>query len=220
MKKSFLSIVFLVIIAPCFINAQFFTGGNIGLSTTGGTQDYGNGSQDKTSYLSLDFGPMAGYFLSDKMAAGARIIVSLDKITTPPTSPGGDEMVNTETTMGIVPFMRYYAVQADKFSLFGQAQGSITMGKEKTKTGSTEADGPKTTSIGINIFPGVAFDVSDRIALEAHINLFSFGFNLITEKLETEFNTTKETTRNFNFGVNTDNIATSGAITIGAIVKL
>jgi len=200
-------------------HAQLFTGGNLGLSTSGGKEDYGNGEQDKTSYFNLDFGPMAGYFLSENLAAGVRVMVSLDKTTTPPYTPGGDETVNSETTIGFMPFVRYYAVQLDKFSVFGQAQAGFAMGKEKTKVGGTETDGPKTTTIGFGVWPGIAFDVSDHVALEAHVNLFSFAFSVETEKLETEFVTSKETTRNFNFGVNADNIITTGAVSVGAIYK-
>jgi opacity protein-like surface antigen len=208
-----------MILTSGIINAQLFTGGNIGLSTSGGKEDYGTGEQDKTSYLNLDFSPMAGYFLTDNLAAGARILVSIDKTTTPPFSPDGDETVETETTFGIMPFIRYYAVQLNKFSIFGQAQAGVAMGKEKTKTGSTETDGPKTTTIGFGVVPGIALDVSDNVSLEANINLFSLSFNVVTEKEETEFVTSKETTRNFNFGVNTDNIATTGAISVGAIIR-
>ena len=219
MKKISVFVLILAISTSCFLNAQLFTGGNIGLSTSGGTEDYGNGEQDKTSYLNLDFGPMAGYFLSENIAAGVRILVSLDKTTTPPYSPGGDETVNSETTFGFMPFIRYYAVQLNKFSVFGQAQAGVAIGTEKTKVGSTETDGPKTTTIGFGVLPGVALEVSDHVSLEAHINLFSFTFIVETEKLETEFVTSKETTRNLNFGVNTDNIATTGAISVGAIFK-
>ncbi len=219
MKKLSLSILLFMIITAGMLNAQLFTGGNIGFSTEGGTEDYGSGTQDKTSYLDLNFGPMAGYFLSEDLAAGARILVSIDKTTTPPFSPGGDETVDSETTFGIMPFIRYYAVHMNKFSVFGQAQGGISVGKEKIKTGSTETDGPKTTTFGFGVIPGVALDVSDHVALEAHINLFSFAFSVETEKLETEFVTSKETTREFRVGVNADNIATTGAVSVGAIFK-
>lgn len=219
MKKLSLFILLFMILTSGIINAQLFTGGNMSLSTSGGTEDYGNGEQDKTSYLNLDFGPMAGFFLSENLAGGIRILVSLDKTTTPPFSPGGDETVDSETTFGFMPFIRYYAVQLNKFSVFGQAQAGASFGTEKTKVGSTETDGPKTTTIGFMVFPGIALDVSEHVSLEAHINLFNFAFNSVTEKQDTEFINSKETTRSFSFGVNTDNIATTGAISVGAIIK-
>ena len=219
MKKTAIFVLVLTIATSCFLNAQFFAGGNIGFSTTGGTEDYGNGAQDKTSYLNLDFAPMAGYFLSENLAGGIRMLVSLDKTTTPPYSPGGDETVNSETSIGFTPFIRYYALQVNKLSVFGQAQAGATFGKEKTKVGSTETDGPKTTTISFGVIPGIAFDVNDHVALEAQINLLSFAFSVETEKFESEFTTSKETTRNFDFGVNMDNILTTGAISVGGIFK-
>ncbi|HJX71840.1 MAG TPA: outer membrane beta-barrel protein [Bacteroidales bacterium] len=213
MKNKSVFVLFLTIVTSCCLNAQLFVGGSIGLSTSGGTEDFGTGEEDKTSYLSLDFGPMAGYFLSDNLAAGLRILSSIDRTKTPPYIEDGDATIATETTFGFVPFLRYYAVHFNKFSVFGQAQAGVTMGSEKTKTGSTETEGPKTTTIGFRVLPGVALEVGDHVMLEANINLFGFGFSTETEK----FNDNKEKTNNFSFGVTMDNIATSGAISIGAI---
>lgn len=218
MKKLSLFIVLLMIMTPGIINAQLFAGGNIGFSTSGGKEDYGNGEQDKTSHLNLDVGPMMGFFLSDDFAAGARILVSIDRTKTPPYTPGDDETVNSETTMGFMPFIRYYVVHVNKFSVFGQAQGGIAFGKEKTKVGSTETDGPKTVAIAFGVIPGISYEAGDHVRLEAHINILSFAFSSVTEKYETEFVNTKETTRNFSFGVDADNIATTGAISVGAII--
>lgn len=215
MKRIPVVILLLTIVSSCYLNAQLFTGGSIGLSTSGGKQDYGAGEQDKTSYMNLDFSPMVGYFLSDNLAAGLKIQLSMDKTTTPPFTEGGDETVNTETEIGFVPFVRYYAVTFDKFSLFGQVQAGVTMGTEKTKTGSTEVEGPKTTTILFNVLPAVAFEASDHLMLEAYINLFRFGFTAETEK---EGNN-KETTNSFNFGLSTNNIFTTGAVSVGAIYK-
>jgi opacity protein-like surface antigen len=219
MKKLFVFVAFLMIAASGLINAQLFIGGYIGFRTSGGSEDNGNGAEDKTSSLNVDFGPMAGYFLSDNLAAGVKIVASLDRTKTPPFYTGADETINTQTTFGILPFLRYYALQLNKFSVFGQAQAGLTFGSSKTKTGSTKTDGPKTTTIGISVFPGIAFDISDHVALEAQINLFNLGFSIKTEKLEAEGVTTKETTRMAGFGFDMDNIATTGAISVGAIYK-
>lgn len=215
MKRIPVLILLLTIVTSCYLNAQLFTGGSIGLSTSGGKQDYGAGEQDKTSYMSLDFSPMFGYFLSENLAAGVKIQVSLDKTTTPPFVTEGDETIDTETDIGFVPFMRYYAARFNKFSVFGQVQAGITMGSGKTKTGSVEVEDPKTTTILFNVLPAVAFEVSDHVLLEAYINLFRFGFTSETEK----DGDNKETTNNFNFGLSTTNIVTSGAISVGAIYK-
>ncbi|MBN2215361.1 MAG: hypothetical protein JW723_14070 [Bacteroidales bacterium] len=213
MKRTSFFILFLTIVTSCYLNAQLFTGGTIGFSTSGGNYDYGAGEQDKTSYLDLNFAPMAGYFLSDNLAAGLRILASIDRSSTPPFTEGGDKTINTETTVGFLPFVRYYAAHFNKFSVFGQAQAGVAIGSEKTKTGSTETEGPKTTEFDFNVFPGVALEVGDHVMLEAQINLFGFGFSSETEK----DGDNKDKTNSFNFGFSMDNIATSGAISIGAI---
>ncbi len=213
MKRIPVIILLLTIVTSCYLNAQLFTGGSIGFNSSGGKQDYGTGEQDKTSYMNLDFSPAIGYFLSENLAAGVKIQLSLDKTTTPPFTAGGDETVDTETEIGFVPFIRYYAARFNKLSVFGQVQAGITMGTEKTKTGSTETDGPKTTTIMFNVLPAVALEVSDHLMLEAYINLFRFGFSSETEKNGDN----KETTNNFNFGLSSSNIFTTGSISVGAI---
>jgi hypothetical protein len=215
MNKKSVFLLIITIVTSFYLNAQFFTGGSIGFSSSGGKEDYGNGERDKTSCLSGEFSPLAGYFLSDNLAAGVGLQVSADRTKTPPYIEGGDETIETENSIGFAPFVRYYAVHFNKFSIFGQAQAGVTMESGKTKVGDTETDGPKTTTIGFNVLPAVAFEVGDHILLEAYINLLKFGFSSETEK----YNNSKETTNNFNFGISTNNIVTSGAISVGAIYK-
>jgi long-subunit fatty acid transport protein len=132
------------------------------------------------------------------------------------TESGGTPMtVNTSSTFGVAPFLRYYAVRFNKFSVFGQGNAGFSIGSSKSKTGDVSVDGPKTTMIFLNILPALSYDVSDRFSLEAGINILNFGISFTS----VENGDTTDKTTNFGFGAGLNNIVKLGDITVGAIYK-
>ena len=196
----------------CFsLNAQFFVGGSVGLNTSGGSIDNGTTTTDKASSFSFDFQPKVGRFLSEKLAVGAALDISFSRNKI----PGINEIVAKSSTIGIIPFLRYYVIRMDKFSVFGQGNVGLAFSGSTTKVGATSTDGPKTTRIYLTIMPGLAYDLNDRLSLETSLNILSLGYYNTTVKN----GSSKDKTSQFNFGAGIDNIVSVVSITIGAIYK-
>ncbi|MFO7657487.1 MAG: outer membrane beta-barrel protein [Bacteroidales bacterium] len=215
-KLIFLSILLVGMTSFC-LNAQLFVGGNIGLNTSGGKTD-NDGEVDKgTKTLGVDINPMFGYYLNENMAAGFKLILSMDRTVTPPYFEDGDETIYTVSSFGLAPFLRYHFIRFGKFSVFGQGQLSVVFGSGKTKIGDNTNEDPKVTSIGISVFPGLSFDISDNFSLETSLNAFGLGYSISQTNNE---NTNIKTTNSSGYlGLNLDNIKTLGSITVGAIYR-
>jgi long-subunit fatty acid transport protein len=193
------------------LNAQVFLGGGLGFNTAGGSVDDGSSTTDKPSTFNFNISPMVGKFASEKLAYG----LALNFVTGRTESAGTPVTINTSNTYGFTPFLRYYAVKMNKFSVFGQANAGISFSNSKSKTGGVTIDGPKTSMLYLNIYPALSYEISERLSLEAGINILNFGLNYTTVKTG---NTTDKTT-NFGFGAGLNNIVKLGDITIGAIYK-
>lgn len=202
----------LLLFATTGLFAQIFVGGSMGFNTTGGKIENGNTSVDKVTQTSFSLAPKAGVFLSEKFAVGAMLGFNLQNEKT----PGNPDEIDRTTTIGLTPFTRYYAFTLNKLSIFAQGNLGFSYGVQKHKEGSTTTTGPKTTTIGLSAFPGISYKLSDKVDLEAVIGGFNFNFNRVSVKN----NNTTNITNNFGFGASLDAIATTGFITIGAIVKL
>jgi len=196
----------------CFnLNAQFFVGGNFSLSTSGGSIDNGTTTTDKTSSFSFNLQPKVGRFLSEKLAVGAALDITFSRSKTPAIN----EIISKSSTIGIIPFLRYYAIKMDKFSVFGQGNVGLSFSGSNTKVGGTSTDGPKTTRVYLTVMPGLAYDVNEKLSLETSLNILSFGYYNTTIKN----GSSKDKTSLFNFGAGINNVVSVGSITIGAIYK-
>jgi len=215
MKKLFYVLTF-AFVSTLALNAQYFIGGGFSFNTSGGNTEYQDATTDKTKTSSFNFYPMGGYILSDDIYIGVALNLGTSKSTTP-TTP--DETVTSSMSFGLTPFARYYALRFNKFAIFGQGQLGLSFSSSKTKVGGTTTDGPKTTTIGLNIFPGLSYDASEKIQLYTSINVLNFGFNYSVEKEEIGDDTMYDRTTSFGFGANLNNIVTLGNITVGAIYK-
>ncbi len=213
--KRILYFFVIILLSAGSLDAQSFIGGSFSFSTEGGSTKTGNVETDKQTSTSVSFQPKAGYFFSDNFMAGAglRLSTSSQKFT------GEGDMVQKNSGFGITPFARYYAVEFGDFAIYGQGQLGVLFGSSKTESNGTSVDGPKTTNISFSVFPGVAYNISDLVSLEARINGFNIGISHEREKDEFAGTEVIDKTTNIGFGVNTNNIFTTGAITVGAIFK-
>jgi outer membrane protein len=212
MKKLFF-LLLLSLVTSVAINAQWAVGGSLSFNTTGGSYKTGSVSTDKTSTTTFEFSPMVGYFISEDLLVGGQLNFYNQKTKT----PGNPERITKNSYFGISPFARYYALRFQKISVFGQAQLSLAFGKEKIEIAGNSSDGPKATYFGLSITPGIAYDLSDKIQLQASINLASLAFSSEVEK---DPNGDKDITTSFNFGASTNNIINTNNFSIGAIIKL
>src|SRR5450759_1942136 len=211
MKTSRIILIVLFSFFYVSLSAQFFAGGNFGLNTSGGSTDDGTIKTDKPSTISFNFSPRVGTFLSENLAAGAALNFSLSRTKT----PGTPETIDKSSTIGVSPFLRYYAIKLDKFSVFAQGNIGFSYTRPTTKVGGTLTGGPITTNLYLNVVPGLAYDLSEKFSLETSINVLSFGYYHTTIKN----GSAKNKTSSFGMGAGLDNIVTVGNISIGAIYK-
>jgi len=211
MKKIIL--VFAIILTTTAMShAQYFGGGSLGFNASGGKVDFGDVETDMDSQSSFRFNPKGGIIHSEDLWLGLELNVSVSR----ETQAGEPEVINTSTGFGFAPFVRYYALEMGKFSLFGQGQLGLDFISSKSETGGTTTNSPNTTRIGLNVFPGISYQLSEMLALEATINAFNFSAYRSVQKQD---NGDKAITNSIGFGAGLDNLATTGALTIGATVK-
>lgn len=206
--------IYLIVLFSFFyvsLNAQFFAGGNFSLKTSGGSYTVAGTKTDSPSAFNFDLSPKVGMFLNEKLAAGAALNLSFSTSKT----FGNPTITSKSSTIGIVPFLRYYAIKMDKFSVFGQGNLGLSFSNSSTNGDALTTTGPKTTRLYLNIVPGLAYDLTENLSFETTFNVFSFGYyNTITKQGDT-----KDIASSFNIGAGLDNIITVGSISIGAIYK-
>jgi outer membrane protein len=211
MKSNRILIVILFSLISISLNAQVFVGGNVRFNTSGHKSDNGASTTSKGSGYNLDIMPNAGKFLSEKLAIGIALNLSLSGNTSGVTT----ETILKSSSIGVTPFLRYYGLKWNKLSLYGQASTGFSLSNSTSKTGGVSNDGPKTTRLFIFFDPGISYDVSEKLALEASLNFLSLGYNYNISK---SGNST-DNSSSFNIGGGLDNLATLGTLTIGAIYK-
>jgi opacity protein-like surface antigen len=173
-KKSLFIILFLCI---CWqMNAQIqkgtrTLGGSVGFSSTTATSTTTltgyptKESSSSSSYLSL--APKGGIMLTDNVMVGAEIDFSI-------SGRGGQS--SSTTTIGLLPFGRYYFPAGDKFYVFGE----FALGFGSSSNGSASAS-VTTWHIG----PGASYFIKDNIAIEAELNFNSTKYKDASQAINT-----------------------------------
>lgn len=192
------------------LNAQVFVGGSVRFNTSNNEHN-GTITTFKTSNYSLYLGPIMGKFLSEKLAIGLALDISLS---------GNKTDVNTETIskssgIGISPFLRYYALKWNKFSVYCQGNIGLEFSNSSVKTGGTTTDEPKNTIVYLSIYPGLSYDITNKLSLQTSLNILSLGYNYVI----TREGSSKDKASSFNIGAGLGNIVSVNAISIGAIYK-
>jgi len=213
MKKfTFFMVIFLI--SASFASAQYFVGGSLNFKGTSDKTEI-DGTSEKSSSTQFSFHPKGGIFHSEKLLFGAELSFSIRKDKT----PGDPETIERTTGFGISPFARYYAFQMGKFSLFGEGQLSLYTSSTESESGGTTTEGPTNNRIRLSVFPGIAYNINEKIELEAKINGVNFGIIRNVSKQDVAGNEVKNINTDFGFGADLDKIVTTGNITVGAIIK-
>ena len=208
---SFIAIFFVLSFEVA--NGQLFVGGSVGFNTSGGSTETNGVTVDHQTNTNFSFSPSVGYFLTDKFAVGGSLSLLTNRVVT----PGNTETVDVQRTFGISPFVRYYAYRLNKFSIFGTGYLGLGWNTQKSTTGPITTTDPTTTMFRFGVTPSVSYDLTDKISLEAGINLLSMGYNYNTSKAS---NGDRSSSSNFYFGAGVNNLFTTGSVVIGAIIKL
>jgi len=193
------------------LNAQVFVGGNVGLNIHNGKTDDGATTTYKASNYSFSLYPKLGIFLSEKFATGVEFNISLSGQKTGVNT----ETISRSTTIGVVPFLRYYAINWNKFSVFGQGNIGLDFTNSSEKTEGSTTDGSKTTRLYLNFYPGLSYNISDKLSFETSLNILSFGYYYYI----TKDGSLKNKNSSFNMGAGIGDIISVSNLTIGAIYK-
>lgn len=205
--KRIIAAVSIVLLSSAFAKAQFVVGGGLRFGHTGGKTEINNNESDLDKTNNFGIYPKVGYFISSDFMVGGKVGLILS------TVKDGDTDVKTKnTTFVLAPFARYYALRMNKFSVYAEGNVTYSFGKDKVDG----VDGTKTTSIGLNVYPGIGYDLSDKVLLSATIN----GLSLYAGSVIKKTGDNKEVNNNLGLGVNLDNVVTSGLVTISVLVKL
>ena len=122
--------------------------------------------------------------------------------------------------IGFDPFARLDVVKFGKFALYGEAGPSISFKITKDKATGSPTIQNNLTQIGIYLFPGLSYNVNDHLILQTNLNFLSLNYSYSIYKSNVGAgNEQKITSSNSHLGINTNNIANLGDITIGAIFK-
>lgn len=189
MKKIILS----AIIAACALtaNAQVWLGGELGLTSL--TEKLGGNELTTTA---LEVSPEIGYKLNDKWDVAAKLTFAhhenIDNLYGY-SLPVADVDVNA---YGINPYVRYTFAKTGNLSLF--VDGGISY-----VTMHMKGIDDNVNAFGIGFNPGLAYSLSDKVSLVAHIGDLSY----------TNYKFDKFKTNIFNLGL-------KNSISFGAYVAL
>jgi opacity protein-like surface antigen len=142
---------------------QWLIGGNASFSSDKKDLPAANGIT-KYNLTAFQLSPNAGYFITDKLAAGARI--SLASFKSEYDNVAWTEWTETLNTVSLSPFIRYYFLpKTERLNLFADA--GYTYGRVKsTSKFSTNSNTSKATTNGYYISAGPAIFLTQNTALE------------------------------------------------------
>jgi hypothetical protein len=192
------------------LNAQVFVGGSLSANLVKSKQD-GTASSDAHKSYSLAVSPVIGKFFSDKIAAGVAVDFeySYHYIQNDPLT------IDKSSEYGVTPFVRYYALKWNKFSVYGQGNLFFGYSSLSEEVNNIKTYGPKGMEISLYVFPGLSYDISEKLSLQAGLSFMSFGYTYYHNK----DNGTTTSTSVFGLSGDLNNITTLGSIKIGAIYK-
>jgi hypothetical protein len=192
MKKK---ILFLVILCMTVVtsSAQFFIEGNLGGSYAEVKgKNEGILSSQGSSY-SISIAPKVGYWLNDRMAIG--LAASYGRSTSK-----SENVQQGNSQYGFSTFGRYQLYRKEKFSL--QAEGSLGYNKYRAQSNPSSGSSASSNVVGINVYPLIVYDLTDRFGMIATSDLMSLGFNYQALKYTSSESTSKSS--DYRFGLSTD----------------
>ena len=197
-----------LVIAGMTVNAQFYVGGSLGIGTN--SESNKDGKKVGTSEVDFSIAPEVGYALSEKMDVG--LFFNFGSNTRNDYStPDNVGRKTTTTEWGVSPYVRYSFISFGKLDLRGRLALNLSGGSTEVDNNGTKNE-RSFSAFGASIVPLVLYNLSDKFALYTQLNFLGVDF---------ESNKVKDgnTTTTFNFGVDTDNVATLGNVRLGFVYK-
>lgn len=152
------------------MSAQFYLGGTVGFDTAS-SKDKTVDPATTTSVSTITVSPDVGYIISDVLSAGVRLNLAFGSTAAKAKTNG----------LGFNPYARYNVLTWNDFIL--QAEGGISFNHGKTTTpgiaGRTES---VNNAFSLYVRPVLSYPLSDRICIEANLNICSFALTTTAAK--------------------------------------
>ena len=197
MKKLFLLVLCAVMTAVC-AKAQLYVGGAIGFDYFADKSSYGSTTSKGDAGFIVNFSPMLGFDLSEKMSFGAKIHLSAYNFSDRESDPTKSNALG----YGLSPYIRYAALSVGNFSLLIEPSIFFLGATTKETYGTTSHEGPKLLGYGLQIGPVLTYNLTNRLSLEANVNFLRFSFGQIAAKYGSGDSESKFTTTLFGIGIN------------------
>ena len=204
-------------------HAQFFIEGSLGASYSVNKGTGGNNSES-TSLLNFGVAPKVGYWLNDQLAAGIYMSYNRSNQTNRYRNNPDQEkqwQKSFSSQFGFSVFSRYRLFYIKKFSVLAESSFGISKGIAKAKSTPTSVaifNSSSYTSMNINVYPVVSYDLTDRISILTICDFVRLGFNTGTAKFESTGIKNSSSVFVFNTGSNILNSLAD--VRVGFIYKL
>ena len=184
----------------------------------GYTQNQEKGEEDYTSSFNFGIAPQIGYAVSDKWDVGAYVgyTYTQDKIF----EAKDDVDVDFRHGVSLTPYTRYYFADAKKWRFYFEGLLSFAYaadGSHVVLGDADDKDHDNTFTFGLNVVPGVSYDINEHFSLELGLSFLRLGYSLSDNWTDEDDH---ELTHNFNAIFNSNNILGSlGQVTVGMLYK-
>lgn len=210
MKKGLFLFFALIAMACGSAFAQLAVDGQLG---------FNYGSAGNESRIAFRLLPGLSYELSNDIALGGRIGFDYNATS---SSLGGDSesdngkkekqkekssSTKSDFIFHVVPYVRYFALGNDRLKLFCDAQlplsfGSVGASKMTAGGKTTSTDGNSVFGVGLQLVPGLKYELTNQIALIATANVVRFGVMYNSTSVKSGDTTVTTSSTSFGLGIN------------------
>lgn len=153
---------------------RFLAGGSVGLSFQNYKSVYDGNTNDETKTTRFSLSPRAGYFVTDAIAVGAGLNLSLS------SSKYDDDDKYNGTSISFTPFVRYYLPQR----LFGQFELGLGSSKDKWTYVDDDDEEYKYKYFFWSLGVGYAYFLNDNVAIEPMV---TYNASTYTDRDDTNY---------------------------------
>lgn len=184
----------LITLASFFIASVAHAQINKGTILLGGNLSFHKNKTKYSSFTSsepsiLNLNPSAGFVVKDNKVIGANLTYGHSR--------------NRYDRYGAGVFYRSYLTLGKNFYLFGQINTGYNHYKLVSLAGFDSKEVSRTNSIGVDLFPGIAFAASKRFHLEVSMNnLVGLDFYQTVRETTSSSGTSEHKTKGLDFGAN------------------
>jgi hypothetical protein len=176
--KKISSIIVIASLSIVSVSAQWYIGGSLDFNNTTIKSE----QEDKVTSSSFSISPEVGYRLNSKLEVGISVLAnfSTSKTLVSWWDVEGNFIEKTEEKSKvreyyIAPYFRYSIVKFNKLNLLGHI--NIYTGTGEMNDGRIMLSTKKYMSWGVNIYPVLIYDLSNKFALFSNLNFLNFGFS-------------------------------------------